>query len=188
MEHFIYNNTIYELTDSYNFNNNKLISEINKKESCYYNLPIALLNKKKIIIKKLNNINLIDFLKKILNLHYYSEKTYYKIKFKKLPIFYKKWFLYIQDLFKNFNTINHIIMKKYHIKINNMINPADFMIIEDDIKGLLSPNGKKYYLRKHTIDQKYNPYDKNIFAKKNMIDLFNNSLLFLKKNYYKINI
>ncbi len=27
-----------------------------------------------------------------------------------------------------------------------MINPADFMIIEDDIKGLLSPNGKKYYL------------------------------------------
>ena len=59
--------------------------------------------------------------------------------------------------------------------------------IESD-DGLIAPNGKKYYLRKHTINMKYNPYDKNTFARKNMIDIFKNSLILLKKNYYRIKI
>lgn len=187
MDHFIHNNIIYELADCYNFKNNKNIITIDDEFKKYYNLPIAMLNKKKIIIKRLNQLNLINFLKETLNLYYFSEKKHYKIKFEKLPIMYKAWFLYVQNLFQNFNKINHHVMNKFNIKINNMINPADFFIIESD-DGLIAPNGKKYYLRKHTINMKYNPYDKNTFARKNMIDIFKNSLILLKKNYYRIKI
>ena len=71
---------------------------------------------------------------------------HYKIKFEKLPIIYKAWFLYIQKIFQKFNNINHKVMKKYNIKINNMINPADFFIIIESDDGIPAPNGKKYYL------------------------------------------
>ena len=188
MDFFLYNNTTYEVVDNYNFINNQKISEIHSDDSCYYNLPIAMLKKKKIIIKKLNNKNLMRFLKEKINLHYYSEEKYVKIKFENLPLIYKAWFLFIEKLFNQFNINNHNIMKKYHLKINNMINPADFMIIEDNIKGILAPNGKKYYLRKHTIDAKYNKYNKNVFASKNILDILNNSLILVKKQYYKIKI
>ena len=187
MNHFIHNNIIYEVVDNFEFDNNKTMTTIEEYDKKYYNLPIAMLNKKKIIIKRLNNINIIDFLKETINLHYFSEMKHYKIKFEKLPIIYKAWFLYIQKLFQKFNNVNHSVMEKYNIRINNMINPADFFIIESD-DGIPAPNGKKYYLRKHTINIKYNPYDKNTFARKNMIDIFKNSLILFKKNYYRIKI
>ena len=111
------------------------------------------------------------FLKEKINLHYYSEEKYVKIKFENLPLIYKAWFLFIQKLFNQFNITNHAIMKKYNIKINNFINPSDFFIVEDNTKGIIAPDGKKYYIKKFTIDSKYNKYDKNSFAKKNIIDI-----------------
>ena len=71
-----------------------------------------------------------------------------------------------------------MIMDKYNIKINNSINPADFFILEDS-NGILAPDNKKYFIRKHTIDSKYNPYNKDTFTIKNIKDIIDNSIIII---------
>ena len=180
-----YNGSIYEYVDNFELDNNLKMCQLTKNESKHYNLSLAIFKKKKIIVKDCNQINFMDFLKQKINLQYMSKLKGKKIRLNKLPSTYQKWFLFIQNCFNKFNYHNHMIMNKYNIKINNSINPADFFIFEDE-EGVLAPNDKKYLLKKHTLDSKYNPYDKNTFTLKNIKDIVNNSTISINKKIYKI--
>ena len=102
MNKFVHENLIYEVVDEFEFDNNKKLAEIDTEELDNFNLPLAMLPRKKIIIKNFEYTTLVRFLKNNINLHYVLKKPHFKIKFEKLPISYKAWFLFIQNLFQEF--------------------------------------------------------------------------------------
>ena len=113
MYNFIkHNGKIYENVDQYELDNNIKICQLNKNESKYYNLPISIFVKKKILVKNCQQINLMDFLRKKINLHYMSDLKGKKVKLNNLPTRYQQWFLFLQYSFDKFNNHNHIIMNK----------------------------------------------------------------------------
>tara|TARA_B100000768_G_C11280715_1_gene378428 strand:+ start:1194 stop:1763 length:570 start_codon:yes stop_codon:yes gene_type:complete len=186
MYNFIkHNGKIYENVDQYELDNNIKICQLNKNESKYYNLPISIFVKKKILVKDCQQINLMDFLRKKINLHYMSDLKGKKVKLNNLPTRYQQWFLFLQYSFNKFNNHNHIIMNKYNLKIDNSINPADFIIFKDS-QGIIAPDNKKYLIKKHTLTSKYNPYDKDTFSIKQIKDIVENSTISINKIIYKI--
>lgn len=182
---FKHNGRIYERVDEFEWNNTMKMLQIDENYKKYYNLPIAYVESQKILIKDINKLNFIDFLSEKINLNYFMDDSYHKIKFETLGINYKSWFLFIEKILNHHNNINHNIMKKYDIKINNSIIPAGFFIKEDD-DGIMAPNKKKYILALHSTHSKYNPYDSKCFSKKIIEKICNKSTFTIKNKDYRI--
>lgn len=186
LDNFKHNGRIYEKVDEYEWNNTIKMLDMETNDMKHYNLPIAYVESQKILIKDINKINFIDFLKDNLKLDYFSDdKDYIKVKFENLGINFKSWFLFIEKILNHHNMINHNIMKKYNIKINNSIIPTGFFIKEDD-DGIIAPNKKKYILILHTTNSKYNPYDSKCFSKKMIEKICKNSIFNINDKKYKI--
>lgn len=182
---FKHNGRIYEKVDDFEWENTIKMSKMDNDDKKYYNLPIAVVESKKILIKDFTKINFINFLEENIKLNYFSDDSQYNIKFEKLGINFKSWFLFIEKILNNHNNINHEIMKKYDIKINNSIIPAGFFIKEDD-DGIMAPNKKKYILVLHSTHSKYNPYDSKCFSKKIIEKICRKSTFTIKDKNYRI--
>ena len=81
-----HNGKIYETVDQYELDNNIKMCQLNDTESKFYNLPIFIFKKKKILVKDCQQLNLMDFLKKEIKLQYMSDLEGKKIRLDNLPI------------------------------------------------------------------------------------------------------